>query len=81
MPQWYSLLLPFYEIRFLSMSDLQWPPPRRIEIRNYRYEFWRERIILGQIQVRLERGAEAYIYHNRRDVGLTLACNDQPGEG
>jgi hypothetical protein len=28
-----------------------------------------------------ERGAEVGICHNRRDVGLTLACNNQPGAG
>lgn len=26
-----------------------------------------------------ERGAEVRICHNRRDVGLTFACDDQPG--
>lgn len=28
-----------------------------------------------------ERGAEVGICHNRRDVGLTLACNNQPEAG
>ncbi len=33
------------------------------------------------LKVRYERGAELGICHNRRDVGLTLACNNQSVAG
>lgn len=36
---------------------------------------------IGERVVRNERRAEVRICHNRRDVGLTLACNNQPGAG
>lgn len=41
--------------------------------------FWHKPLKHGKVSY--ERGAEVRIYHNRRDVELTLACNNQLGSG
>ncbi len=37
--------------------------------------------MLTELEVRYEREAEVRICHSRRDAGLTLECNNQPGAG